>query len=194
MNTKLTEETEEKIKEIALGYAKQGRPERDVLHVPAVVFYMKQIISKEGGNERVLVPAAWLHDIGYAGLLDEGYSNEDNEAVKDMHMKVGADMAREDLVDVDELSEDEVAEICRLISIHDDLDAIEGKNSQLLFEADTLGMIDIDRVPPNFSRDEFKNWMETDFNPRRAPQVKTDTGKKYLSQLLEKVDNHLAYC
>lgn len=181
---------EERIKEIALNYAEQGRPDRDVLHVPAVVFYMKKLIAAEGGDERVLVPAAWLHDIGYAGLLEEGYSNEDNEAVKDTHMEAGARMARKDLSEIDTFSAEEIDEICRLISIHDNLEAIQDFNAQMLFEADSLGQIDVDKVPPNFSKEEVESWLETDFKARRVPRFKTETGKELLDALLKEIESH----
>ncbi|MCD6371325.1 MAG: hypothetical protein J7L39_01240 [Candidatus Aenigmarchaeota archaeon] len=34
-------------------------------HTLRTVYWMKKLIQKEGGNERILIPAAYFHDIGY---------------------------------------------------------------------------------------------------------------------------------
>lgn len=38
-------------------------------HVRAVAFYMQKLIYGEGGEEKVLLPVAYLHDIGYMILV-----------------------------------------------------------------------------------------------------------------------------
>lgn len=188
----LDESTKAQIEGIAMKYAKQGRPERDVPHVQAVAFYIQKLIDGEGGEEKVLLPAAYLHDIGYAGLLDEGYDHQDNLNVKEDHMERGAKMAREELQEIDAFSQAEIEEISDLIRTHDELTADKNKNEQLVFEADSLGQIDVDRVSPNFSEEEFNQWLETEFKQERVPLFQTQTGKMYLKKLLPKAENHFS--
>ncbi|MFA5382299.1 MAG: HD domain-containing protein [Candidatus Micrarchaeia archaeon] len=89
----LNADLENKIKEVALRYMENARPNWDVPHMYATVFYIKKLIEKEGGNPNILIPTMYLHDIGYAGLISEPYSFEHIEKVKQNHMKIGAELS-----------------------------------------------------------------------------------------------------
>lgn len=65
---KLDKGKEEEIKAIAIRHLKEGKPEWDVPHTLASVDWMRKLIEREGGNEKVLVTAMYLHDIGYPKL------------------------------------------------------------------------------------------------------------------------------
>jgi HD superfamily phosphodiesterase len=60
---KLDKETEGKLKAEALKYLEKGKPGWDIPHTLASVYWMKRLIEKEGGDERILVTAMYLHDI-----------------------------------------------------------------------------------------------------------------------------------
>lgn len=48
----LDESTKAQIEDIAMKYAKQGRPERDVPHVRAVAFYMQNLSTERVERKR----------------------------------------------------------------------------------------------------------------------------------------------
>ena len=66
----LDQKIESQIKEKAFEYMKQSRPGWNVPHLHAAIFYMKELLAHEGGDPRILLPAIYLHDIGYAGMLN----------------------------------------------------------------------------------------------------------------------------
>ncbi|MEA1926339.1 MAG: hypothetical protein U9M90_03845 [Patescibacteria group bacterium] len=178
-------EVENKIKVKALEYMKKSRPGWNVPHLHAAVFYMKKLIDIEGGNSKILLPAIYLHDIGYAGLLSNGYTFNDNQKVKKEHMIIGANMSKEILNEINVFSESEVNQICMLISIHDDLEKIKGHDIQLVFEADSLAQIDVDKVKPNFDEENYLKFL-ADFKKRRVPLFKTKAGRDFLKMILPK--------
>lgn len=135
---KLDSKIEKDIKKKALYYMEQSRPGWNVPHLHAAVYYMKKLIENEGGDEKILLPAIYLHDIGYVGSLKTNYNYKESLKPKKMHMKKGSIMAREILNKLDYFSYEEIEKITYLISIHDDMEKIIGYDAQLVFEADSL--------------------------------------------------------
>jgi len=69
------------------------------------------------------------------------------------------------------------------VSVHDDLDNLTDADELLLMEADTLGMLDVERVKPTFDIDSntrFLNKVQT----KRIPKFMTDFGKKMVAKLV----------
>jgi len=183
----LDPEIENKIKEKAIFYTRQSRPGWNIPHLNAAVHYMKELIKKEGGDSRILLSAIYLHDIGYAGFLKKGYTFDDCLKVKGDHMVIGAELSAELLSKLNYFSTEEIDKISKLIEIHDNLDKIKGREAQLIFEADSLGQVDIEKVKPNFDRENYLKWLE-DFKKRRVPLFKTKTGQDILKVLLPKAE------
>lgn len=186
---KLDKALENKIKKVSLFYMEKGRPGWNVPHLYAAVFYMKKLIKLEGGDERILLSAIYLHDIGYAGLLNKGYTFRDNDKVKKDHMIKGAKMSKKILNDFKVFSKDEIKEICRLVKYHDNLKKINDFNSQMVFEADSLAQLDKKKVKPTFNKKDYRIWINK-FNKKRAKMFKTKTGKYYLRKLLPIAKNY----
>ncbi|HIG94527.1 MAG: hypothetical protein QT05_C0049G0037 [archaeon GW2011_AR13] len=180
---------EEQIRKEAECYMAQSRPNWNIPHLYAAVFYMKELINNEGGNPRILLPTIYFHDIGYAGMLKEGYTFKDNDKVKILHMQKGAKMSKTLLAKIGKFSNDEIEQIAYLISIHDNLKEIKTLDAQKVFEADSLAQIDFKQVPPNFNKENFLQWFDF-FNENRIPLFKTQTGKNYLTNLLPLAKNY----
>jgi putative nucleotidyltransferase with HDIG domain len=186
---KLNKETEEKLKAEVLKHLEKGKESWDIPHTLACVYWMRKLIEKEGGDERILVTAMYLHDIGYPEMkgdygYDEVMGNEKNK-----HAEIGAEESEKILRELD-FSEDEIKEIVYLVRKHDDLDDIDSKNRQLVMEADSLAQIDWERVTPSFSKEDSLRYLNEHFKPKRIPRFKTETGKKFLKELLEKTENY----
>ncbi|HLD31793.1 MAG TPA: Type 1 glutamine amidotransferase-like domain-containing protein [Patescibacteria group bacterium] len=185
----LTQPIERLIKKYALDKMKQARPKWNVPHLRAAVFYLKKIMRTTGGNPRILIPAIYLHDIGYAGKLPTRYTFADNQKIKNNHMIIGAIMAKQFLNTLSVFTAKEIQEICHLIRIHDNLKKINTRAEQIIFESDSLAQIDVKKVKPNFNKINYQLWL-TDFQTRRVPIFKTQTGKKYLNALLPSALNY----
>jgi len=176
--------TEERLKKRALEILEHGRPGWDGPHTLAAVYWLKELLKAEGGDAHVLVPAMYLHDIGWARSdFENSWASIKN--AKDEHMEKGVVMARPILEELG-FSEGEMAQIGRLIGMHDKLEQILTMNEQLIFEADGLGQIDVERVKSTFKTREDRQKFMSGFENRRVPRFKTVSGKLFLDKILPK--------
>jgi HD superfamily phosphodiesterase len=192
----LSKELEEKIKTRAISYLEKGKPNWDVPHTLNAVDWMKKLIKEEGGNEKILLTAMYLHDIGYSLSQMKGYSFDEVMEAKKDHAELGALESKKILNELDEFSQEEVNEICKLITNHNNKELIltlnpekdEYSHNQILVrEADGLSKIDWYHVTPNF---DIKRYFEY-YKERSVPCFKTETGKKFLKEILQKAEEYL---
>ncbi|MDP7141397.1 MAG: HD domain-containing protein [Candidatus Woesearchaeota archaeon] len=184
---KLDEQLEERLKSEAIKYLEQGKPDWDIPHTLATVHWMRQLIEKEGGDERTLVTTMYLHDVGYPELK-KGYDFDDLMKSKKHHAQNGAEIAEEILTNL-EYSPTEVKTIIKLVGDHYNKENINTHDLQLVIEADGLAKIDWERVTPNFDKENCLKYLDY-FKGRTAPQFRTNTGKRSLKELLQKAENY----
>ena len=178
----MDEKLEEKLKSEVVKLLEKGRPNWDLLHTLASVYWMKKLIREEGGEEKILVSAMYLHDIGYSGLFTKKYDYDAVAEVQRRHQKVGALKAREILQTLPYTS-GEIARITHLVEVHDTLDSLSSKNEIMVMEADTLGQLDRERVASTFSKKDCERFIVY-LESERIPRFQTTTGKRYLNQLV----------
>jgi len=178
---KLDKATEEKL----AAYVKETFADDlwDLRHTLSAAKHMKAIVSAEGGNERILVTAMYLHDIGYAGALQDGYSLAERIEVKAHHMERGAEKAEALLKELG-YGAQEIRKISRLIRVHDALDGEHTRDEGLVIEADSLAQIDPE-VGNNFGDEEYGRYVEI-FRRKRAPLLRTAASKRIFAELAEK--------
>ena len=184
---KLNKETEEKLKAEVLKYLEKTKPGWGIPHTLASVYWIRKLIEKEGGDERILISTMYLHDIGYPRLR-KGYSFDEVMQVKAEHIVRGVKISKKILKKL-RYSSSEINKIVHLIEIHDKLDEISAKDEILVMEADSLAQIDTERVTPNLDRENHLKFLKH-FKEERMPKFKTQTGKKFLKQLLPIVENY----
>lgn len=68
----------EKIWDLALPYLKKGIRKDFVTHTRGVVTAMEMLLAKESGDPSVLIPAAMLHDVGWAKVAPWQQKNWQN--------------------------------------------------------------------------------------------------------------------
>ena len=194
----LSKELEEKVKLEAMKYLEKGKPNWDIPHTLRAVYWMKELIKREGGDEKILVTAMYLHDIGYPNL-QEGYDFNDLINSKKDHSKLGALEAEKVLGNLEEFSEDEINKISRLIANHDNKELIltlnpkadEYSHNQILVrESDGLSKLDWYNVTPNFDKENVAKYLEY-YKQRTVPCFKTETGKKFLKEVMQKAEEYL---
>jgi len=174
LDSKIEEKLIEIVKKLSLdGYR--------FYHALAAVYWIRQLIKKGGGDEMILVPTMYLHDIGYKSTRGKENTHESYQAAKESHMIVGAQMAEEILKEMN-FKPDKIKEIVHLISVHDKLELLSSFNEQLVFEADSLSGIDREKVKSNFSKEEYEKYLKS-FEDNRMPLFKTETGKEALKKL-----------
>ena len=107
-------------------------------HTLQVVAKMKGIIKREGKGEEVLLPAAYLHDIGYCAPYRDSFAGEiaDQKEKITVHSQAGTRLARQILQELD-LEPELTERIAYLVQVHHRHD-IEDEQLKLLLEADTI--------------------------------------------------------
>lgn len=190
MSPELEKEIENLLRERVVKILKRDKSGWTLQHTLKVVYWVKKLIREEGGNPRILIPAAYLHDIGYIEAdigkrekMDEVYSK------KLEHMKLGEKICRKVLSEFTHyFTEDEIEKICNYVGKHDlpELEniKIDDHDFQLLIEADSLGAID-PSLKPTFSKRDVKKYLIR-FEKIRIPLFKTKTGKGYLRKIYPK--------
>lgn len=181
---------EEKIKKEAIRLLSVGRTDWDVRHTLCAVGWMKKLIEKEGGDERILVPAIYFHDTGYEELK-KGYSHEECLAAKLGHGRRGSENAKKFLMTLDYFTAEEIDRIIYLVLNHDVHDNVNETDRQLILEADGLGQIDWENCPPSYDKENCLKFLENTFKKDRINYVKTETGKKFYGELLKKAYEYL---
>lgn len=148
---------EERLKESAARYLRNGRP-GDYEHTLRVVTYGKELLKKEKGDENVVIPTLYLHDIGWSQVNYDDFINADSPEKKvaaasvALHMELGANLAKTILEKLDYDSKLH-RDILSIIAIHDNQQAIidmKNPSATLVFEADYLDKIG----PESFRRME----------------------------------------
>ena len=152
------------------------------------VYYIRELIEREGGDERILVSVMYLHDIGYPHL-QRGYNFGDSLKAKENHGEQGALLAEPILRKLG-YSDSEQKEILALIRHHDNLDTLDSHSRILVMEADSLAQIDWERVVPNFDIPNCIRWLEN-FRKTRVPKFSTRRGKELLHPLLKKAEEYI---
>jgi len=186
---KLEKELEKKVKKEAFIYLEKGREGWGIPHTIATVYWMRKLIEKEGGNEKILVTTMYLHDIGYQVKKNDGFDTIMAGNKLD-HEEIGAALAEKILKKTGGFSPEETNHIVHLVRYHDHLDNIDSHDSQMVMEADSLGAIDWERVKPNFTKEDTARYLEH-FKKNRVNKFQTKTGKKFLKEVLEKAEKYL---
>lgn len=178
---------EELLKEKVIPYLEQGRPKWDVPHTLAVVKWMKILIENEDVDSEILIPAAYLHDVGYYKMFKDVANYKDVIDAKKNHMDKGPEIAKKIL---EELNFEKIEEIIELVRKHDNYTNIESHYEQLLFEADTLGALDANIKYGTYNKEDRKKYLQS-VREKRLRYVKTEIGKKEIIKFLELIESNL---
>ncbi len=165
---------EEKIlRDVILPDLEKGRKDWDLEHTRAVVYWMKRLVKGSGLNEKVLVAAAYAHDWGYVGLVSGRGARKSVYEAKAKHMVIGANKIKNLLKTKlsESFTNEEIERVAHLVRVHDDFDKIEAEDEVMMVEADTLGILDMEKVQPSYTKDENVLTMK-EIREKRRPLFK----------------------
>ena len=202
MAHKMNENFERELKKRVKRYLDSGRS-GDYEHTLRAVGYGKELLQHEEGEEGIVIPALYLHDIGWGEVNFEDFINITSPSKKkdaasvDLHMKHGAALAKQILEKLDHDRETTQA-IVSIIAVHDrpeKIFAMENPSATLVFEADYLdkfGAQSLYRFETMFKmkpvteiekkdgaahlREGLKMWFKTRTAKRKALQLAKETG------------------
>ena len=175
--------SEEQFKRYVSSYLKRCRP-GDWAHAQRVVAWVKKL-GKGRGDIDTLVRAAYVHDIGWAGILRGNLITLD--ILKEWEEKANENtepMIRESFGTMG-FDEHEIQTILRLASAADKHEA-NADDEAVIVDADNLSKLDINHLKEKYKPEswpEMISWLEK-MLPER---ITTDMGKKVWPELLKEL-------
>jgi hypothetical protein len=192
---------ENSIKDAVKPLLEKGR-NGDWGHALRVVEYGRYLLEHEEGDEEIVIPTLYLHDIGWSSINFDDFRHASPERKRktmslSQHMKQGAVLSRRIL---DDLGYDprKITTITSIIAIHDEPDkvfAMEDASATLIVEADRMdryGPESINRFTTMFGKDyligdQWKQaasylleglrlWFKTKTGKALAHKLARDTG------------------
>ena len=135
---------EGRLRQIVKPYLDRGRSS-DYEHTLRTISYARQLLQKEEGDEEIVIPALYLHDIGWSKVNYEDWINAkpDQKKYADSvaaHMRHGAKISKQILENL-KYDEEKTHTIVSIIAIHDIPDqvfAMEDPSATMVAEADYL--------------------------------------------------------
>ena len=189
---------EKVLKQIILKDLSKGRKDFDKPHTEAVVYWMKYLLQNIDStisthqtiDPQVLITAAYAHDWGYIGLFSDSNSNSfaNISKMKKLHMTRGAIMIEQLLHQRlgNYFTQQQILRVAHLVLFHDKIEKLIDEDELLLMEVDTLGMLDIDRITPTFSKKDNDVFIKKGIEGRRLPKFTHKEAKEIALKLVEK--------
>jgi hypothetical protein len=131
-----------KIWKLALPYLKEGKRKDFVVHTRGVIKAMEMILEKEKGDKDILIPAAILHDVGWAKVSDRIQLSAKKSDMK-LGLKFHLDFAPEIIgiiLSKNGYTKKGIKEIAEIVKFHQ-LHKPRKRNKLLLIDADNLSDI-----------------------------------------------------
>ncbi len=168
----------------------------DKKHAEITLYYAKKLLETEKGDEKIVIPAIILHDIGWSKLpkeesmiiFDPKASKEEKLEIRYKHQEEGVKLARQLLQKID-YPEELTRKILEIISQHDTREGFISKEDGIVRDADKLWRyskegLEADMRRIGFSFDErcgqlYKRIAEKNF-------FCTDSAKKIALKELER--------
>lgn len=197
MNSLINPTLEKRLRQTILPDLDQGRKNFDRPHTEAVVYWMKHLLTDPElatVDSQVMITAAYAHDWGYIGLFD-GVDSDDPQIIaqrKPMHMDLGAKKIK-NLIESElqaYFTPEQTQQTVHLVQVHDLVETLQTDEEILIMEADTLGMLDADRVKPTFSKEENNFFIVHEIRQRRLPKFHHSSALALSENLITKRLNH----
>lgn len=185
----LNKKVENKIKEEVTKFLKFGRGDWDLRHTVTSVKWMRELIKKCGGNEKILITAMYFHDTGYEDL-SSNLTHKNVMKAKKIHAETGALNVKKILPQLNYFSKEEIERIAYLVLMHDKHENIIEKDRQLVFDADSLAQIDWENCPPAFDKENCEEFLSSYFK-RRKKFLNTEFAIEKTKNLLKNAKEYL---
>jgi HD superfamily phosphodiesterase len=118
------------------------RTRKNLIHTKIALRYALKLLESEKGDERIVVPAILLHDIGWKAVPEHLHltafgPNRSNSRLTKVHELEGAKIARAILKKL-HYPPEKVEEICQIVRGHDTRKGPISRNDRIVKDADKL--------------------------------------------------------
>jgi len=162
---------------------KKGHRKDFLSHTEWVVKSMQLLLKKEKGDESILIPAAILHDVGWAKVPEKLQTARDKNSQKkalELHLKYGSLMAKKILTDL-AYPENKIRKIVSVILSHKFKNPHD-QNKRLLIDAD--GLSDVFKEPFYQDVKQYKTTAKQNYDIRKKNKFYTLTAKTIFNRQL----------
>lgn len=160
----------------AKSFLKKGQKKDFFIHTKWVVKSAQILLKGQRGDESVLIPAAILHDVGWAKVpakLQVANDKKSQQECLKLHLKYGALIAKAILIDLD-YPKDKIKKIISIILAHKFQDPSD-LNKRLLIDADNLS--DVFKQPFYLDVKQYKTTTKQNYDVRKKNKFYTKTAK-----------------
>lgn len=171
---------------------KKAKRKDFVLHTRMVYKAMTAIISKEGGDSDILIPAALLHDVGWSEVplnLQMANDKKLSHQALVLHIKKAPAIITR-ILEKHDYKTERIEKIVRVVEAHKFTDPDE-KDKQLLIDADALA----DVYKQSFYSDikAYGTMPEDHLNFRSKNTFYTKTARNIFERLLKKREKEIIF-
>ena len=175
----------QQIWELAKPYLKKGVVKDFVVHTEGVIKAMELILKQEEGDERILIPAAILHDVGWCNVpprLQKSNDREDKVKAMSLHLEYAKPVIKTVLKRVG-YAEKQIEKVIDIVIAHKFQDPKE-PDKKLLIDADALS----DSFKEQFYSDCKSHGItpEKNYNYRKMNKFYTKVAREIFDKELEK--------
>lgn len=176
---------------LAKPYLKKSKKKDFVLHTKGVIKAVKLLLEKEGGDKETVIPAAILHDVGWAKVpMKLQKSNGKKEAIRALkfHIQYAPFIINGILAKL-RYGKNQIKKIIEIVTAHKFKSPRE-LNKRLLIDADTLS----DIFKEQFFSDakKYKNTPDKHYNFRKNNKFYTKTAEIIFKKELKKRKKEIA--
>jgi HD superfamily phosphodiesterase len=175
----------EKIWELALPYLKKGKRKDFVLHTKGVIRAVESLLKEEKGDANILIPAAILHDVGWAKVptkLQMSDAETEKTEALELHLEYAVPIIEEILAECG-YNKSFSKKIADVVLAHKFKNP-RRSDKRLLIDADTLA----DVFKEQFASDieAYKTTAKRLFGFRSRNKFYTKTAKSIFQKELDK--------
>jgi len=140
-----------------------GEDRRRIAHALRVLDYAERMLAREGGEARVVIAAALMHDIG----IKRAEEVHGSPAARFQEIE-GPPIAREILSRLG-LGEEAIEHVCRIVGSHHSAGDIDTPEFRIVWDADWL--VNIPEEFPDAGHDEMKRLIDGVFRTETGAQM-----------------------
>ncbi len=172
---------EQKLIAIAKPYFESCR-DGDWNHALRVVKWAK-ILSKGRSDRDIIITAAYLHDIGWSGVIKKGKVKFDQMLKLESQANANTALFTKKVLNELDFSQRDIKTVIRLIEAADRHESF-AKDEEILVDADSLSKLCVDHLKEKYSKESYKKVILT-WDNEFPLRIKTELGKQKYPVLLE---------
>ena len=179
---------ENKLIEIAKPYFVSAR-EGDWGHALRVVRWIKEL-GQDRADLYLLVTAAYIHDIGWAGVAPKGKINDIDKMLK-LEPQANANSARlvAEVLSKMQFTPSEIQTVNRLVAAADKHQSNQ-EDEEIIVDADSLSKLSIEHLQEKYEPTSFSDFINL-WKKELPNRIRTKKGRELFPKLLSELERNL---